>query len=290
MQPTTTAPPGGAGGQLEWDFLHVRALQCAARSFADRDAALLAAADAAARQVSRRFAAKVRSRAGRSQAPGQAGNLVACSFRWRGGRVGRGGRRAAAEISIAPRRHFDHHQHRTKTGARKDLARRTFFIFRWISCLRCGLIWGAASGALRDCGNGILAKFPPPGKAQRGANCGGQLPDLRSLLSRYKRLRRLLRSVLGNVDLFLTQTEADRRRLIDIGADENRTQVAGNLKFDVAPPPPPPIVASLRAAFDEAGSGNALAWPVLVCGSTLEDEEAPLLSAFHNILATYPKA
>lgn len=107
---------------------------------------------------------------------------------------------------------------------------------------------------------------------------------------RYRRLRRLLRSVLGNVDLFLTQTETDRRRLIEIGADEIRTQVAGNLKFDVAPPQAPAVVASLRAAFDEATAGTASAWPVLVCGSTLEDEEAPLLSAFHNILATHPKA
>jgi len=57
------------------------------------------------------------------------------------------------------------------------------------------------------------------------------------------------------------------------------------LKFDVTPPPSPAIVESLRAGFEQSGAG-----PILVCGSTLEDEEAPLLSAFHNFLATYPKA
>lgn len=101
----------------------------------------------------------------------------------------------------------------------------------------------------------------------------------------YKRLRFWLPKVLAHVDLFLAQTEEDQRRLIEIGAAQEKVTVGGNLKFDVAPPPAPAIVASLRAGFDQAGAG-----PILVCGSTLEDEEAPLLSAFHNILATYPKA
>jgi 3-deoxy-D-manno-octulosonic-acid transferase len=105
----------------------------------------------------------------------------------------------------------------------------------------------------------------------------------------YKRLRLLLPGVLertlGNVDCFLAQTEEDRRRLIAIGAAESKVAVAGNLKFDVAPPPVPEIVASLRESFDRSE-----VTPVLVCGSTLEDEEGSLLSAFRNILANHPKA
>jgi 3-deoxy-D-manno-octulosonic-acid transferase len=105
----------------------------------------------------------------------------------------------------------------------------------------------------------------------------------------YKRFRfwlpGLLERTLANVDLFLAQTGEDRRRLIEIGAAESKIAVAGNLKFDVAPPPLPPIVASLREAFNLSGAG-----PVLVCGSTLEDEEGSLLSAFRNILANHPKA
>jgi 3-deoxy-D-manno-octulosonic-acid transferase len=105
----------------------------------------------------------------------------------------------------------------------------------------------------------------------------------------YKRLRvwlpRLLKKTLDNVDVFLAQTEEDRKRLIEIGAPESKVTVAGNLKFDGAPPPPPAIVSSLREAFIHSGAG-----PVLVCGSTLEDEEGSLLSAFRNILANHPKA
>ena len=106
---------------------------------------------------------------------------------------------------------------------------------------------------------------------------------------RYRRLRFVLREVLAKIDLFLTQTEEDRQRLVEIGADGPRTRVGGNLKFDIAPPPAPAVVTSLRAAFAESG-GSAFAWPILVCGSTIEDEESPLLSAFQNILATHPKA
>src|SRR6266852_1862861 len=101
----------------------------------------------------------------------------------------------------------------------------------------------------------------------------------------YKRFHFWLPKVLNNVDLFLAQTDDDRRRLIEIGAPPSRISVAGNLKFDVAPPPSPAIVASLGESLSQSGAG-----PVLICGSTLEDEEGPLLSAFSNILANQPKA
>jgi len=105
----------------------------------------------------------------------------------------------------------------------------------------------------------------------------------------YKRFRfwlpRLLERTLANVDLFLAQTDEDRRRLIEIGASDAKIAVAGNLKFDVAPPPSPRIVASLRESIESSGAG-----PVLVCGSTLDDEEGLLLSAFRNILLNHPKA
>src|SRR6266849_5494312 len=103
----------------------------------------------------------------------------------------------------------------------------------------------------------------------------------------YRRVRRIgiLASVLHNINLFLAQTEEDARRLLDIGAPAERIEVSGNLKFDVAAPAPPAIVASLRSTFQQAGVG-----PVIVCGSTVEEEEGPLLLAFQNVLASHPRA
>jgi 3-deoxy-D-manno-octulosonic-acid transferase len=101
----------------------------------------------------------------------------------------------------------------------------------------------------------------------------------------YRRFRRILKRVLLNVDLFLTQTAEDASRLREIGAPADRVQVSGNLKFDVSVPDPPAIVASLRSNFQQGGGG-----PVLVCGSTVEGEEGLLLRAFENVLASHSRA
>jgi len=101
----------------------------------------------------------------------------------------------------------------------------------------------------------------------------------------YRRLKRLLTRVLRNVNLFLTQTEEDVRRLTEIGAPAERVHPTGNLKFDVPAPAAPPIVASLRVVFQQANAS-----PVIVCGSTVDGEEPLLLQAFVNLLASHPRA
>ena len=104
-------------------------------------------------------------------------------------------------------------------------------------------------------------------------------------LPRYERFRWFLRRMLAHIDLFLAQTQQDSERLRSIGADPQRIQITGNLKFDVPLPPASPIVESLRRSFAEDGAA-----PILVCGSTVEDEEAPLLKTFENILVGHPHA
>ncbi len=101
----------------------------------------------------------------------------------------------------------------------------------------------------------------------------------------YLRFRGWLRRVLENVDLFLAQTETDAARLKEIGARPERVRVSGNLKFDVPVPAASPIVESLRKSFQESDAG-----PVIVCGSTVEDEEPLLLRAFEIVLASHPRA
>ena len=100
---------------------------------------------------------------------------------------------------------------------------------------------------------------------------------------RYRRFSRFFRSVLAEVDLFLAQTLEDAQRLREIGAATGRIQVSGNLKFDIRPNPQPMLVNGLRAAFSKDS-------PVLVCGSTAEGEEGPLLQAFKRVQERFPAA
>jgi 3-deoxy-D-manno-octulosonic-acid transferase len=100
---------------------------------------------------------------------------------------------------------------------------------------------------------------------------------------RYRRFKWFFSRVLSEVDLFLTQTAEDAQRLRDIGAPTERVRVSGNLKFDVRPNAQPALIAGLRAAIGKDS-------PVIVCGSTAEGEEEPLLSAFKAVQQQFPAA
>jgi 3-deoxy-D-manno-octulosonic-acid transferase len=104
-------------------------------------------------------------------------------------------------------------------------------------------------------------------------------------LPRYLRFRRLLRGVMRDVDIFLAQSEEDARRLVEIGAPQERVRVGGNLKFEVNPPQRTQIVEAFKAAVQREEIG-----PLLVAGSTLEGEEAMLIECFRQVLDRYPQA
>lgn len=154
----------------------------------------------------------------------------------------------------------------------------TFAVRRWISFLRPELViiaetefWPNFLRTARQQGAGI-------------AVVNARISD-RSLPG-YRRWTKYLRSILRNVDLFLAQTAEDARRLVEIGAPEDRVSVGGNLKFDIPAPASPAIVEQVRNVLARYSAG-----PVLVCGSTVdEEEESLLLGMFRNVLATYPTA
>lgn len=100
---------------------------------------------------------------------------------------------------------------------------------------------------------------------------------------RYLRLRRLWQPILRPISLFLAQGEETARRLRAIGVPADRVQVTGNLKFDVKSAPQGPIFAALRATLPASS-------PLLVAGSTLDDEEAQLLTAWPAVLRDLPSA
>jgi 3-deoxy-D-manno-octulosonic-acid transferase len=102
---------------------------------------------------------------------------------------------------------------------------------------------------------------------------------------KYRALRAIWRRVLAHIDIFLTQSETDRERLLAIGVAAEKVRVSGNLKFDVAPPPEPEIVRQLHAALQREGAG-----PVIVAGSTMEAEEPLVLNAFRVVKEKAPGA
>jgi 3-deoxy-D-manno-octulosonic-acid transferase len=101
----------------------------------------------------------------------------------------------------------------------------------------------------------------------------------------YRRWKKILRPVLRNVSLFVAQSPEDARRLVEIGAPDDRVVVGGNLKFDFVLPPAPPILGQLKSTLAHSGAG-----PILVCGSSVEGEELLLVEAFKQALAQHPSA
>jgi 3-deoxy-D-manno-octulosonic-acid transferase len=87
---------------------------------------------------------------------------------------------------------------------------------------------------------------------------------------RYLRLRFPWKHLLGSLALVLAQSETDVERLQAIGAANVR--YGGNLKYDIRAAEPAAVTLALKKQI-------ALGTKVLVCGSTLEGEEALLLNA-----------
>jgi 3-deoxy-D-manno-octulosonic-acid transferase len=100
---------------------------------------------------------------------------------------------------------------------------------------------------------------------------------------RYMRLRRLWRPLLEMVSLFLAQSRESAERLVKIGAPEDRVRVSGNLKFDVRVSRANEMTERLRGLLPQGAK-------VVVCGSTLEGEEAALLEAWPTVLAAEANA
>jgi 3-deoxy-D-manno-octulosonic-acid transferase len=101
---------------------------------------------------------------------------------------------------------------------------------------------------------------------------------------RYRRVKRLLRPVLSEVDLFLMQGEVHAERARDLGAPPERVQVTGNLKYDAVEP------GRLPERLARLIQGGAEPRPLWVAGSTVGGEEELVLAAFHRVRERVPRA
>lgn len=100
----------------------------------------------------------------------------------------------------------------------------------------------------------------------------------------YARLANLSRKMLSEIDLIAAQSGDDAGRLQNLGASPEKITVTGSLKFNVKTSEVDnsdiPPLQSLKA------SGR----PVIVAASTREGEEEKVLTAFSEILDSFPQA
>ncbi len=100
----------------------------------------------------------------------------------------------------------------------------------------------------------------------------------------YRRLRGMTAAALSQVSRIAAQSPMDAGRLIELGADEQKIEVTGNLKFDVNLP------QSLVEQGEEIHRDWGLERMVLLAGSTHEGDEGPILKAFAGLLRRFPDA
>jgi 3-deoxy-D-manno-octulosonic-acid transferase len=101
--------------------------------------------------------------------------------------------------------------------------------------------------------------------------------------ARYRLVRRLMRRALSGASRMLMQSHQDAQRILDLGADSQKVEIAGNLKFDLMPPQKPQLIGMLQAQMHAAGVEH-----VVVAGSTMEGEDELVLRAFERLRADYP--
>jgi 3-deoxy-D-manno-octulosonic-acid transferase len=98
----------------------------------------------------------------------------------------------------------------------------------------------------------------------------------------YLKLRWFFRPVLANIAAFCMQTSEDSRRITAIGADPDRVNVTGNLKYDI----PVDLPSTGRKKALRGNYRIPEGAFVITAGSTHAGEEEALLSAYQRLMAT----
>ncbi len=100
----------------------------------------------------------------------------------------------------------------------------------------------------------------------------------------YRFLPNVFRNVVSRISFAGMQSGADAEKIVALGADPERVDVCGNMKFDAAPGPPSnEEVEQLRKTLSlENGA------PLVVAGSTHEGEEEAMLRVYGEILDALP--
>jgi 3-deoxy-D-manno-octulosonic-acid transferase len=101
---------------------------------------------------------------------------------------------------------------------------------------------------------------------------------------RYLRFKFFFKESLKNISLFLMQTEEDRKRIIEIGGEPQKTRTTGNLKFDQTfPSVTQEATAEIAKTLGLHGTEK-----ILIAGSTHSGEEEILVSLYKELRGMTP--
>ncbi len=98
----------------------------------------------------------------------------------------------------------------------------------------------------------------------------------------YKKFSFFFKKILEKYELILMQSDSDAQRIIDIGANPEKTKVMGNLKFDIAPSLNDEQIENIRQSFKLADS------KLLVAASTHSGEDEIVLEVFSKSKKSNP--
>ncbi|WP_397443311.1 lipid IV(A) 3-deoxy-D-manno-octulosonic acid transferase [Pseudomonas chlororaphis] len=101
----------------------------------------------------------------------------------------------------------------------------------------------------------------------------------------YGRFNKLTAPMLAQMSLFAVQTEAEAERFRQLGARPETVEVTGSIKFDLSIDPQLLVRASELRQQWQAGER-----PVWIAASTHEGEDAVVLDAHRQLLASHPDA
>ena len=100
---------------------------------------------------------------------------------------------------------------------------------------------------------------------------------------RYRLVRPFFKRVLSDIDRFCVQGDETAGRLLALGADPARLTITGSLKFDSLDTAALPGRGPARVLRFFRVSPNR---PVFIAGSTMKDEDAAAIRAFHRVRTT----
>jgi len=100
----------------------------------------------------------------------------------------------------------------------------------------------------------------------------------------YKLLKVFSRKILGDMNMLLVQSDADKKRLVDLGAVDSKVNVIGIAKYDVAQFDPDGEEKA-REVLQLAGMTSKDL--ILTCGSTWPGEEAVLLKVYKGLKPSF---